>query len=707
MSIRKRILIPMVALTIVCCVAVLLGSILLYANELNETLHRETDVAVNVAQREIEDLKIRARIAAIGMSTNPVLIEAILNNDLEGVEAVANALKNITQLDFCTILDKTGIVLIRTHATDRRGDSLAELSHIKSALEGKIESHIVVGATIKLGVMAGVPIYDDDMNIAGVVSLGYRLDIQDFAYRIKDLTDCEVAVYTGGESISTTILDADAVYALENNAPADISERVLAGETVLERFMLFGREMLAKYVPLYGVNDEIVGMLFVGHYTADELTKIVLFIASGALITLGVVALCIVVAIFISRFVERRLAGMMDSLRDTSLELENALTKANAASRAKSDFLSNMSHEMRTPLNAIIGMTLIGKKTKEAEGKVHALNKIGDASSHLLGTVNDILDMAKIEADKLELSYVEFNFEHMLDKVLNVIHFRADEKQHILTVCIDQAIPRYIVGDDQRLAQVITNLLSNAVKFTPEGGKVNLDVSWVTKDDNNCELRVEVTDSGIGISPEQQDKLFVAFEQATVGTSREYGGTGLGLSITRRIVELMGGQIWVKSELNKGSQFIITVKVKPGSKMENDELIETYDHYSFSGKRLLVAEDIEINREILIALLEDTGIIIDCVENGREALDILTDDPYKYDIVFMDLQMPQMGGLEATRLIRGSDKSSLQQIPIIAMTANVFKDDINACLDAGMNDHLGKPLDLDRMLEILRKYLIK
>ena len=418
---------------------------------------------------------------------------------------------------------------------------------------------------------------------------------------------------------------------------------------------------------------------------------------------------------------------MMSEILEKSIQLEKALSWANAASQAKSEFLANMSHEMRTPLNAIIGMTLIGKKSDDIDEKIHALNKIGDASSHLLGLVSDILDMARIEADKLELSPGEFDFEHMLDKVLSIIHFRADEKQHILTVNVDRNIPRYIIGDDQRLAQVITNLLANAVKFTREKGKISLDIILVNDDggksgenDGKRELHFEISDNGIGISPEDQERLFDSFEQVDSRMDREYGGTGLGLAITKRIVELMGGQIWVESELGKGTKFIFTVMVEDGKTSderiidykEDDSHINTDIGDSFAGKNLLVAEDVEINREILIALLEGSGLIIDTAENGKEAVEKIKKEPEKYDIVFMDLQMPQMDGFEATRQIRSiieelakSGGEKRKSLPIVAMTANVFQEDIDACLEAGMDDHLGKPLDIDKVFEALNKHL--
>jgi len=444
----------------------------------------------------------------------------------------------------------------------------------------------------------------------------------------------------------------------------------------------------------------------------------------------------------------------MTEMRNREKEMDILRKEAEVASKSKSNFLSNMSHEMRTPMNAIIGMTIIGKKADDMAQKNHALNKIGDASSHLLGVINDVLDMAKIEANKLELSPIEFNFERMLQKVLTVINFRIDEKQQKLTLNIDSNIPQFLIGDDQRLAQVITNLLINAVKFTPEGGNICLEASLLNEVDGDCELCIAVTDSGIGISPEKQEKLFSAFEQADSGTSRQYGGTGLGLSISKHIIEFMDGKIWVESQLGKGAKFTFTIKaqrctvrsVKEDSEPCIDIIKEnnTVRDGEFGGKNLLIAEDVEINREILIALLKDTGILIDCAENGEEALKMVKSAPDKYDIVFMDVQMPVMNGYEATRHIRAFEASQHEKygstsfttgetrsnnrnsladesvefaqqtpklserprgVPIIALTANVFKNDIEECLVAGMDDHLGKPLDIDRVIEKLREYI--
>ena len=520
-------------------------------------------------------------------------------------------------------------------------------------------------------------------------------------------------------------------------------------------------------------------------------------------------------------------------------EIERAREAAEHASAAKSEFLSNMSHEMRTPMNAIIGMTAIAKDSGNVERKDYCLKKIEEASTHLLGVINDILDMSKIEANRLELSFESFNFERMIQKVVNVINFRVEEKHQAFTVSLDPAIPQALIGDDQRLAQIIANLLSNAVKFTPEKGSVRLDAKLSGEENGVFTVRIEVADSGIGISAEQQARLFQSFQQADSSTSRKFGGTGLGLAISKRLVEMMGGAIWIESEPGAGATFAFTIQAERGvdrnkSLLSPDiswnnvrllavddapetleyfrslagrmniscdlaesgqaalELIEKNGLYNvyfidwkmpgmngielaarirelsagqpamvimisatewsviqdeanragvnrfvqkplfhsdlvdclnecfgvnravneaesstddFSGFQILLAEDVEINREIVLALLEPTHLVIDCAENGAVAVKKFGEAPERYQMIFMDVQMPEMDGYEATRRIRCLDAPSAKTVPIVAMTANVFREDVERCLEAGMNDHVGKPLDFDEVLQKLRQYI--
>ena len=422
---------------------------------------------------------------------------------------------------------------------------------------------------------------------------------------------------------------------------------------------------------------------------------------------------------------DKEVEGSMMLLHDmTELErayqAEQAREIAEQSSYAKTEFLSRMSHEMRTPMNAVIGMTAIYNATDDPKRKDYCIDKIEEASKHLLGVINDVLDMSKIEADKFEIFYSKFNLKQMLERITGVILFQIEERKQELLVNINPNTPEIIVTDEQRLAQVITNLLSNAVKFTPDGGEISLAAEKVSDENNCCIIRFTVRDNGIGISKEQQDRLFAPFEQANGSISREYGGTGLGLSISRRIIEMMGGNIRVESEIGKGSSFIFEIPIE---KLEFSNFIEMQssplkrnvneanmqesigtENGIFLGRRILLAEDVEINREILVALLEHTGLDIDWAEDGKVALEKFAAAPDSYDLILMDVHMPNMDGYETTMRIRKSGLVGADIIPIIAMTANVFSEDIERCLSSGMNSHLGKPIDVSEVIMRLKEY---
>jgi len=393
---------------------------------------------------------------------------------------------------------------------------------------------------------------------------------------------------------------------------------------------------------------------------------------------------------------------------ETHLSLIDHQLEVQRASQAKGEFLSHMSHEIRSPLNAIIGMINIATHTDDVQKIKHCLDKADSASRLLMGLINDILDMSKIEANKLDLSNNEFNFEKMLAGIINVISVRAGEKHQDIVVNVNANVPPFIISDDLRLSQVITNLLTNAIKFTPEKGKITLSAEKLDEKDGEITLKIEVVDSGIGISEEQQKRLFTSYNQANSNISKNFGGTGLGLAISKRIVELMQGAIWIESELNKGSKFIFTIKAKKGT--DNGDKASSGDSektgYNFKGYTILAAEDVEINREILAALLEGTGVSLDFVENGKAAVSKFTENPDRYGLILMDVHMPEMDGYETTRVIRELDLARARDIPIIAMTADVFKEDIERCLSAGMNDHIGKPVSQDDLRKKIKQYMI-
>lgn len=401
--------------------------------------------------------------------------------------------------------------------------------------------------------------------------------------------------------------------------------------------------------------------------------------------------------------------GIMLMFHDVTA-LKRSREEALAASTAKSVFLSSMSHEIRTPLNAIIGMTSIGKNATDLQRKDYAFEKIESASGHLLGVINDILDISKIESGKMELSPIVFDFHKMLDRVMTVISVKIQDKRQHFHMEIDPAIPDLLWGDDQRLAQVTANILANATKFTPEEGSIVLGARLLRMQDGVCVIQMSVKDSGIGMSPEEQGKLFRLFQQAEVGTTRKYGGSGLGLAISKRLLDLMDGDIWVESEKGRGSCFFFTATLGlPDRTAEAEDtgqadVIET-DEADLSGRVILLVDDVEINLEIVVTLLEETKLTIDTAKSGREAVDAFAANPERYDLIFMDMQMPEIDGIQATRMIRALPVPQAATIPIIAMTANVFKEDIAKCLEAGMNGHLGKPFTKRDILKTLLQYM--
>ncbi|MDR0875227.1 MAG: response regulator [Clostridiales Family XIII bacterium] len=399
------------------------------------------------------------------------------------------------------------------------------------------------------------------------------------------------------------------------------------------------------------------------------------------------------------------------SRNETFKKLNEARAKAMAGTKAKGEFLSRMSHEIRTPMNAIIGMTKIAEKTDDFEKVKDCLEKIDTSSEQLLDIINDVLDMSKIEADKMEIVNEPFDFADMLRHVSSVVGIKVDEKKQRLTFEQKKPFTHEVIGDRLRISQVLINLLGNANKFTPDGGAITVRISTSLDDNTNVALLIEVQDNGIGVSPDKLPGLFDSFEQADGSISRKYGGTGLGLAITKNLIELMGGKIAVESEEGKGTCFRFTIEIGWGEPLpegSGEDQIPAGNVLapSLGGKRLLIAEDIEINQEIVASVLEETGAELCFADNGKLAVDLFVSDPLSFDLIFMDIQMPEMDGLTATSLIRASGAPNAKTIPIVAMTANAFKEDAENSLKAGMNGHIAKPIAAKDLYGVLRKYLL-
>ncbi|AMJ88804.1 hybrid sensor histidine kinase/response regulator [Alteromonas sp. Mac2] len=391
---------------------------------------------------------------------------------------------------------------------------------------------------------------------------------------------------------------------------------------------------------------------------------------------------------------------LLKKARKTNALYISAKEKAELHSRLKTEFISNISHEIRTPLNAIIGFGQVLTDKLEDRQTKKLTSQIVNSSEMLLQLINDLLDFSKIEAGKLALDYGPYNLRQSIRKLLDIFHAQASNKGLTIKLNIDKNLPKEMIFDELRLKQVLANLISNAIKFS-SAGDIEIGIKVKQKDDTHCLFDVWVQDNGIGISKSQQENLFQPFIQAESSTARKYGGSGLGLNICNKLLEQMNSKLHVDSDMGKGARFYFTLEL---SHSIGDEYIHNQEATQlitqFQKTRVLLAEDNDINVEVITAMLNSTNLQILRVANGNDAIHKLSQQ--SFDAILMDIQMPEMDGYEATRVIRHQMNGTL---PIIALTANAMQQDIDACLNAGMDDHVSKPIRKEKLLEVLDKYL--
>lgn len=497
----------------------------------------------------------------------------------------------------------------------------------------------------------------------------------------------------------------------------EIREALARGDTINVPIVFDGR---SEYLYFYPLNHADWYLCTVMPYSVIEgdIGDLSGTITANAALVGGAVLLFVLLVFLIYYRLARRSTRLLAEEKDRA---ERAFADAQQASLAKTEFLSRMSHEIRTPMNGIMGMTAIALESIGDDVKVRTcLEKVTLSSEHLLSLINDILDMSKIESGKVEIKNEPFDLSTFIGSLAAVFRTQASERNVAFETVVEGDVPGHVVGDPLRLNQVIYNLMGNAFKFTPEGGSVTLRIERLAGGaDDGIWLRFAVEDSGCGIEPEYLDKIFTSFEQGDASVARKHGGTGLGLAITKRFVELMGGRIRVASVAGHGSSFAVDVPLGRAtgepSAVEEPDAEEAAapvalhpDAHDFAGAHILVAEDNALNQEIAVELMTMAGASVETASTGREAVEAFAaSDVGHFDLVLMDVQMPELDGYGAARAIRAMDRPDASTVVILAMTANAFTEDEERSAESGMDGHLSKPLDIRRVYATIDGFLEK
>ncbi|NLJ77398.1 MAG: response regulator [Peptococcaceae bacterium] len=880
-------------LVFICAILIIgLASIAHVSNSSSNTVNKiaaiQSENALATTDAIFKQYQQESKIAAKNLAENKEIIQAFIEGNTDPLPIIAGQIVRSIGLhvNFITFVDREGYVIARVHS-DKTGDSLISQQNIAQALDGQVATSIEFGTVIGLSTRTGVPIRSAQGEIIGAVTTGYALADPAFVKKTKDITGNEITVFIGDIRVNTTMVQ-DTHRAVGTKMDPLIARAVLEDKDIyVGQSEFLGDPYFEAYKPILDTAGHTVGAFA----TSIPMAQIKLLqqraVMQALVIELALISLVVAVLLF---YVRRKITGplaymakkaaevtrgnleidislksknelgmLADALRVMVGKLNNyirelrhrgdnlraALRQAEKAEQAKMQFLANISHEIRTPLNAITGMVHLVQETDLTPKQKDYITKIQQSSTFLKQIINDILDFSKIKSGKMAIENINFELEKTIENSVGIISRQAHEKGLEFICRIAPETPCHLKGDPLRLSEIIINLARNAVKFT-EKGQVTIDVQPVGRMAERVKLQFSVSDTGIGMTAEQQEHLFEAFVQADNSTTRKFGGTGLGLSICKSLVQLMGGTLEVTSAPGSGSTFIFsawfdtiedkndTLKKTPNSLGEKrilvvddneaarntfleylaamqfratavscgekailqaqeaerqeipfdvifvdqqmgggidgmetatrlkkssyladipyvvllmdsggvdtghslpayvddmlvkpitqsmiyDSLVKLFapgeidrgstnspaeeKQYHLSGFKALLVEDNDINQQIAAELMESRGLQVDVAQNGREAVQIFTKSPAgTYQVILMDLQMPEMDGFTAARHIRAKD----QNIPIIAMTARAMEDEKEKCFDAGMNDHLPKPIDVDNFFATLGKWL--
>ena len=703
---------------------------------LDELAGRREQVVEDNLQENIEKIQV-----AVGMMTGEDL------EDEDHLHAYQRRMKELLELEKFAFVDTNGLI----YTSQGTQTNIEEYRFDHTMLE-EPEVSVLNLQTGDKKVIIAVPV---DLRFLGkrltvcFMEIDMQVMLEGFSMQETDSRTTFCNLYTrdgialsdmilGGLAVEDNLLEAmEHAQVEEGYSLEQMTEEFRTGQRGVVSFVYNGVRETLSYAPVRGTDWQLT-YLIKESVVNDQIASV-----SGGILTRSLILSLLTAMVLAGMFgfiilqnrrnaklaleketseaenrvkqqeMEQRIA-LQEELLKRKGELSEALEAAEQASRAKTAFLSNMSHEIRTPMNAIIGLNNMALNEPELPGKVREyLEKTGDSAKHLLGIINDILDMSRIESGRMVIKNEEFDFSRDLEQVNTMISGQcADKGLQYECRKIGRIDDRY-VGDGMKLKQVMINILGNAVKFTPAGGKVTFLIEEGKRYAGKATLKMTFRDTGIGMSKEYLPRLFDAFSQEDASTTNRYGSTGLGMPITKSIVELMNGHIEVESEKGTGTTFRVTVTLGESDRKNVDTADggpETREAEktapNLKGKRILLAEDVAVNAEIMVMTLGMKEIETDVAENGRIAVEKFTDHPAGYyDAILMDMRMPEMDGLEATRTIRGLDREDAAGIPIIALTANAFDEDVQRSLQAGLNAHLSKPVEPDILFETLEKLI--